>query len=289
MDGLLGAARERLGEAPFKPPRREAALLLARVWERSEAWLMARGEHPVPDPVRHRFEALLTRRLGGEPFAYLLGEREFYGRSFAVDPRVLIPRPETEHLVEAVLALPLPSAPRLLDVGTGSGCLAITLALELPAAKVVATDLAPGALAVAAANARRLGAAERVRFLAADLVAGLELGAFDAMVSNPPYVAPEDAERLSIEVRGFEPPLALFAQEQGLAVYRRLLAGASCLGPGSSLLLELGLGQAEPVLGAAHDAGFELTRLISDYAGIPRTMVLEKSARGPAAGPGKGA
>src|SRR5262249_44965248 len=146
---LLREGRRRLAAGAFAAPR-EAALLLGAVLGLTEAQAMARDDQAVPPAAAARFEALLERRPAGEPVAYRLGSREFYGRRFAVDPRVLIPRPETEHVVEAALALALPPAPRILDVGTGSGCLAVTLALELPGAFAAAGDLSPGALAVAA-------------------------------------------------------------------------------------------------------------------------------------------
>src|SRR5262249_43661580 len=155
------------------------------------------------------------------------GEREFYGRRFAVDRRVLIPRPETEHVVEAALGLPLPTAPRILDVGTGSGCLAATLALELRGARAVACDLSPGALAVAAGNARRHGVAGRVAAVGSDLGAGLDLARFDLVVSNPPYVDPAELPGLSPEVRGFEPRVALVSPGRGVAVLARLFSACA--------------------------------------------------------------
>ena len=180
VDELLADARRRLA-ATIEPSRREAALLLGHVLGLGEAQILARGERPVDAAHADRFGALLERRLAGEPFAYLVGEREFYGRSFFVDPRVLIPRPETEHLVDAALELSstgeLPARPRLLDLGTGSGCLAITLALELDGF-AVAADLSPAALAVARANAGRHGAADRVALAASDLTTGLAVNGF---------------------------------------------------------------------------------------------------------------
>ncbi len=159
FDLLVAAARARLKTAPFEPSPREALLLVGRVLGLSEAQVLARGGEAVPEAAAREIEALLVRRLAGEPVAYLFGEREFFGRSFAVDPRVLIPRPETEHLVEIALALPLPARPRILDLGTGSGAIAVTLALELPAARVVATDRSPAALAVAAGTRAATGPA----------------------------------------------------------------------------------------------------------------------------------
>lgn len=277
---LLLTARRRLAAAPFAPSTREAMLLLGHVLGWREAQVIARDAEPVAAELAARFEALLERRLRGEPVAYLLGEREFYGRPFAVDPRVLIPRPETEHLVETALAQTLPAQPRILDIGTGSGCLAVTLARELPAARVAATDVSLGALAVAAANVRRHGVGERVSLVAADLVAGLDLGAFDLVVSNPPYVDPAQLPELSVEVHGFEPHGALFAADAGLAVLRRLLAAGADLRPGVPLLLEIGKGQVEAVAGGAAAAGLEVAEVVADYAGIPRTVVLWRPGSG---------
>ncbi len=278
VEERVRSARARLGAAAFAPSPREALLLAAAVLGWNEAQVIARGREVMPAAAAGRFEALLARRLRGEPVAYLLGRREFWGRSFHVDRRVLIPRPETEHLVEAVLALPLPPGPRLLDVGTGSGILAVTLALELPLARVVATDLSPSALAVAATNARGLGAAERIRFVAADGTDGLSLAGFDLLVSNPPYVAPEERDRLSHEVTAFEPALALWAEEGGLAFFRRLITAGRSLGPGAFLAFEIGDGQQAGILALVDGASFELVEVRLDYAGKPRVVVLKRTS-----------
>lgn len=248
----------------------------------SEAQVMARADRRVSPADAGRFEALLVRRLAGEPFAYLTGEREFWGRTFRVDRRVLIPRPETEHLVEAALELELPERPRILDVGTGSGCLAVSLALELPAARILATDVSPAALAIAAANATRLGAGN-AGFLAADRLGALA-GAegrhdapFDLIVSNPPYIDPADADALSPEIVGYEPHAALFAPG-GDAVLGDLIAGAErLLAPGGRLLLEIGAGQTEAVARHAEPGAFHIAAIIRDYAGIPRVVRLERT------------
>ncbi|HEX2163055.1 MAG TPA: peptide chain release factor N(5)-glutamine methyltransferase [Thermoanaerobaculia bacterium] len=274
IDDLLARARSRLAAAPFAPSTREAALLLGHVLGLGEAQVLARGGETVPPTARRRFLALLERRLGGEPVAYLVGEREFYGRSFAVDRRVLVPRPETEHLVEAALGLGLPSSPRVLDVGTGSGCLAVTLALELPAARVVATDLSPGALAVAAANVRRWQVGDRVALAAADLFAGLDPTVFDLVVSNPPYVDREDAPALSPEVVDFEPELALFAAERGEAVLGELFAGAAALRPGTRVLVEIGAGQLPALEARLRASPLQLAGAWNDYSRIPRVLSL---------------
>jgi release factor glutamine methyltransferase len=273
---LLADARRRLAAAPFQPSRREAALLLGHVLGLSEAQVIARNEREVEPPAAARFAALLARRLTGEPVSYLFGEREFYGRSFQVDRRVLIPRPETEHVIEEALAAPLPPSPWILDIGTGSGILAVTLALEIPGAQAVATDLSPGALAVAAGNARRLGAGDRVDLLGADLARGLDLTRFDLVVSNPPYIDPADASSLSPEVCNFEPHLALFAPGAGDSILRRLFAELAALRPGVRLILELGCGQMETARRQAEAAGWIVLGARADYAGIPRVLTLQR-------------
>ena len=273
---LLAAARPLLAATPFGAPPREARLLLGHVLGLTEAQLLARGEAEVPAAAEARFRALLARRLDGEPAAYLLGEREFWRRPFLVDSRVLIPRPETEHVVEEALAAPLPARPWILDVGTGSGILAITLALEIPGARAVAADLSPGALAVAAQNARRLGAAASVSLVGADLTAGLDLGRFDLVVSNPPYVDLAEAPTLSPEVRDFEPALALFAPGSGDSVLARLFAQCAALRSEVRLVVEIGCGQRDAARRHAAASGLELIRVREDYAGIPRVLALRR-------------
>jgi release factor glutamine methyltransferase len=272
---LLAGGRARLAAAPLAPPPREAALLLGRVLGLSEAQVLARDERPVDSPDALLYQDWIERRAGGEPVAYLLGEREFYGRVFRVDPRVLIPRPETEHLIEQALATPLQPRPRILEVGAGSGCIAVTLACELPAARLVATDLSAGALAVARNNAARLGAADQVALVRTDLFAGIVPETIDLLVSNPPYVDQIEAAEMSPEVCNFEPHLALFPPGGGgLETISRLLASAAALRPGVRVLLEIGRGQLEAVESSARAAGFHLLAAHPDYAGIPRVAVL---------------
>ncbi len=274
---LVEDARRRLAAAPFRPPGREAALLLGRVLGLTEAEVLARDDRPVEQADVERFEALLARRLRGEPVAYLLGEREFYGRPFAVDPRALIPRPETEHLIEEALQLELPEAPRILDGGTGSGAIAVTRALELPAARVAAVDLSPAALAVAATNVRRHHVGDRVRLAATDLARGLALERFDLVVSNPPYVDPADRATLSPEITRFEPAVALFAPGTGESILVRLLSELDRLPSGTPLVLEIGQDQAERLETLAAGSPFELHRIRPDLAGIPRVATLTRA------------
>lgn len=273
---LLAGARLRLAATPFGAPPREAGLLLARVLGLTEPQLLARDREEVPPAAAERFQALLERRLTGEPVAYLFGAREFYGRDFRVDSRVLIPRPETEHVVEAALAEPLPPRPWLLDIGAGSGILAVTLALEIPGARAVATDLSPGALAVTAANARRLGAGARVLPVRTDLTAGLDLSRFDLVVSNPPYIDPADAPSLSPEVCNFEPSLALFAPGTGDSVLARLFALGAGLRSGVRLIVEIGSGQLDAARRHAAASALLLEEVRPDYAGIPRVLILRR-------------
>jgi release factor glutamine methyltransferase len=239
--------------------------------------VLARDLETVDGDALRRFEELLERRLAGEPVAYLVGEREFYGRPFTVDRRVLIPRPETEHLVEAALALELPEAPRVLDVGAGSGCIAVTLALELPAARVVASDVSLGALRVLRANVERHGVGGRVDAIACDLARALRLDRFDLVVSNPPYIDPAERSRLSPEVVDFEPAEALFAPDSGRAFLERLLDAALESRPGTPLLVEIGYDQSDWLATAVSQRpGLALRDVVRDYGGILRTAVLER-------------
>jgi len=267
-------ARARLVAAGVEQPAREARSLLALSTGLSEAQVVARSAARLAPEMLSRFLEFVERRCAHEPFAYLAGEREFFGRPFRVDPRVLIPRPETEHLVEAVLALPRPQRPRWLDLGTGSGAIAVTLALECPAARVVATDLSLGALAVARGNARDLAAP--VRFAGADLCDGLAIDAFDVVASNPPYVALAQAASLPPDVRDYEPEMALYGGPDGSAVLARLLALGPRLRSGAFLVLEIGFGQADRITSDAEAAGWLVVERVADLAGIERVVILRR-------------
>ncbi len=220
-----------------------------------------------------RFRQLLERRLTGEPIAYILGEREFYGRLFSVDSRVLIPRPETEHLIEAALDLDL-RTPKVLDIGSGSGCIAITLALEIAGARLVASDRSPAALAVATGNARRHRVEPRVHCVGSDLAEAIRISDFDLVVSNPPYIDPGVRDQLSREVTDFEPRDALFAKRSGLEVLARCLEQLTALTPGTPVLLEIGYDQGEAVRQLAEEAGHVDVEVRRDLAGHPRVAQL---------------
>ena len=278
IDGLLANARRRLAHVDFSIERREASLLLGHCLGLSEAQLLARGELAVDEVAAERFERLLRRRLGGEPVAYLFGEREFFGRSFAVDRRVLIPRPETEHLVELCLER-APAQTRVVDVGTGSGCVALSLALERKDLAVSATDRSAGALAVAAINRRRHGLSGRVGLANMLWLSAARLGSIDMVVSNPPYIGPEDRGQLSAEILDFEPHLALFPEGDELGSYRVLLEQCRALRPGALVVLELGAGQLPYVVALAE--GFRIEEVRHDYGKVARVLCLrrEKNAK----------
>src|ERR1700712_3569695 len=267
---LLAEARPLLAATPFGASRQEARLLLGHVLGLSEGKVLARDEVAVAPEAERRFRDLLARRLTGEPVSYLTGEREFWGRAFEVDSRVLIPRPETEHMVEVALGERLPEAAWILGVGAGSGILAVTLALGLPGSRVVATDLSPATLAVAAKNARRLGAT--VSQVNTDLTAGLDLTRFDLVVSNPPYVDRSEIPEISLEVLDFEPHLALFPPGAGDAILARLFSQCAGLRSGIPLAVEIGRGQLDAVRRHAGSSGLDVAEVREDYAGIHRTV-----------------
>ena len=246
-------------------------------WDRAR--LIACWRDPAPAEFTEDFLRLVARRASREPVSYITGRREFWGLEFEVTPDVLIPRPETELVVEAALRFSrevrVPAS--VIDVGTGSGCIAIALARELPLSHVVATDISPAALAVARRNAARLGVEHRLTLINGDLLDGTP-GAADLIVSNPPYVPAGDAPGLQPEVGRYEPPVALFGGDgDGLDVVRRLLAGASTrISPDGRIIVEFGFGQAPALRLAAEKAGWDMVDMIPDLQGIPRVAVLRR-------------
>jgi release factor glutamine methyltransferase len=275
---LLQVGRSALAGRGIDSPGREATRLLGLLTGLSEAALLAADDRAAAPELEQRYRILVTRRAGGEPMAYLVGHREFFGRRFGVDRHVLIPRPETEHLVEIALGLPLPEGAWVLDVGTGSGAIAVTLAAERPGWRLVATDRSLGALALARANAVRHGVGARVSALAADLLAGLDLGRFDLLVSNPPYVDPAELAGLPRDVRDWEPVAALVSPGGGTRVAERLLAEAKALAPGAFVALEHGASQRAELLAAAQRlGGYELVEARADLAGLARDVVFRRT------------
>lgn len=254
--------------APF-----EAEELLARAAGRPRQWFDTRRREPAGADAAAAFDQLVARRAAGEPLQYLLGEWEFLGRTFSVDPRALIPRGETEGVVEEARRA-ASAATRLADLGTGSGILAVSLALERPLARVLALDRSPAALALAAANARRHGVADRVHVVASDWLSALSCGArFDLVVANPPYVPLADQPHLSKTVSEYEPGIALWGGADGLDPLRAILAALPpFLEPGGHFVFEFGYSQANDVSALVEAApGFRLERVRLDAAGIPRT------------------
>jgi release factor glutamine methyltransferase len=282
---LLAEAEGILAAGPHPDrARRDAEMLLLHVPredapDASLAWLIAHGDETVPANAAAAFRARFERRRRGEPIQYITGETEFYGLRFQVNRDVLIPRPETELLVEKTVELsPVVRGARILDVGTGSGAIAIALAHEWPDAVVTAVDISAAALEVARRNAVRIGFADRIRFLQGDLLEPLAGERFDIVVSNPPYVPEKDRESLTVEVREYEPAQALFAGADGLDVLRRLIPAAfAALVSGGFAALEIGYGQQAAVDALLAGAGFRELEFTKDLQGIPRVA----SARRP--------
>jgi release factor glutamine methyltransferase len=270
-DSLAAASRQLAATLGLdkREARLEARVLAAHAWQVNHAWLIAHDTDPLSDTHVAAFESLLAQRLKGMPIAYLVGAREFYGRPFQVSPNVLIPRPDTELLVERALAcIPPDQAMAVLDLGTGSGCIAITLALERPLARVTAVDRSLAALAIAQRNANLLNA--RVEFSTSDWFAALAGRRFDLIVSNPPYIAAGDPHLARGDVR-FEPLAALAAGRDGLDDLRRLTCGACAhLRPGGVLLLGHGYDQSDAVQALLRESGIRHPQSWADVSGILR-------------------
>jgi len=277
------------GSHPERARRDTETLLLHALRKNASnvnlAWLIAHDDEPLAPDAAATFCDLIERRLAGEPIQYITGEAEFYGLPLYVSRDVLIPRPETEHLVEKAIALAqklrLSGANpvlRIVDVGTGSGAIAVALAHALPSAEITATDISPEALAVAKANAARHGVADRMRFLEGDLLEPVAGEQFEMVVSNPPYVPESDRATLDVEVRNYEPAQALFAGEDGLRIYHRLIPAVfGALVTGGFAALEIGYGQQEAIHALLADAGFSGIEFFGDLQGIPRVAIARRS------------
>ena len=256
----------------FECPGIETRAILSRSLDADPLELYAHPERRVDPERAEAFERLLRRRLGGEPLAYVTGEREFYSRPFAVTPDVLIPRPETETLAElAIETAGQMKKPRVLDLGTGSGCIAVTVFLETRGCRVFASDVSTAALSVAEKNARTHGA--RIRFVNSDLLGCFAKSSFDIIISNPPYVSQAQYESLSGDIRCHEPRTALFGGEDGLEYIREIAAAAAgALRKGGFLLLEIGAGQAQSVEDIVRENGFSDIRFGIDIGDIKRVV-----------------
>lgn len=281
----LSAATRRLTESNVPSPRMNAELLLRFVLDCDRAYLFAHPERALSADERSRYESALDTRSKGVPAQYITGHQEFWGLDLIVTPAVLIPRPETEHVVETVLELvksppksqrfaDLPKTVRVADVGTGSGCIALALAKELPGAEIHATDISASALEIAQANTARHQLQERIHFHQGDLLAGLT-PPFDVIVSNPPYVGEAEQDQVQFEVRKFEPRQAVFAGPTGTEVIARLISEAwMALRPGGSIVFEISGTISDGVRHLL--AGWDDPRLLPDLQGIPRVAVAHK-------------
>lgn len=260
---------ERLEQHGISSPRLNTEVLLAHILSVDKTYIYTHDERELSETEAQRLEDVLYERISGVPIQYIVGRQEFYGRYFTVNPSVLIPRPETELLVEKVLEFHPSEGSRIIDVGTGSGCIGITLALELKQMQVLLADISFEALQTARTNAANLGAP--VEIVCMDLLEAAS-GPFDLIVSNPPYVSRAETSRLQREVREHEPHVALFAADDGLAAYRQLVPAARrLLRPGGYLIMEIGFGLEERVLSLL-DNGWERLPTGADLQGIPRIV-----------------
>jgi release factor glutamine methyltransferase len=273
---VLAWASDDLRSRESDTPRLDAELLLSHVLGINRIGLITDADRPLAKEELTRYRELHKRRRSGEPVAYLLGAREFYGRSFRVDKRVLVPRPDTEILVEVALdrmrARSLSA--RVLDLCTGSGCVAVSLAKERPTWSVLGTDISEEALLVARDNALRLGALPRAAFTRSDLFAGIRAGAiFDLITANPPYIPEGDSTTLAHTILGFEPHVALFGGSDGLYFARKIIAEAKpFMAPGAVLAMEIGAGQAQEIAGTFREHGYEEVAIRKDYGQIERVV-----------------
>ncbi|MDT8903719.1 peptide chain release factor N(5)-glutamine methyltransferase [Anaeroselena agilis] len=278
IGSILTWTKQYFADKGVASPRLDAEVLLSHILGTDRMYLYVNFDQPLEAGELAAFREAVKKRAARMPVAYITGRREFFGLSFAVTPAVLIPRPDTEVLVEAVIRrFQATDGPSVLDIGTGSGAVIVSLLHKLPAARGVATDVSAEALAVAADNAARLGVADRLEFLRGDLLAPAAGRVFDAIVSNPPYIAAKDMAALEPEL-GYEPRGALAGGADGLDFYRRMAGGAAALlRPGGFLAVEVGAGQARQVAALATEAtGLEAADTIKDYAGVERVVVLER-------------
>lgn len=269
----------RLAESGVPEPIREASLILAFALGKDAAFLYAHPEYELNDDESLRYSNAIERRSAREPFQYIVGIQEFYRLDFLVTPAVLIPRPETEMIVSrSIEFLAARSSPRFLDVGTGSGCIAISILKHVPGASAVAVDLSAEALNVAAKNSDTHGVNKRLELKVSDVYSKVGNEQFDLIVSNPPYIPAEDIEGLQPEVRDHEPLGALTDGGVGTAVIDRVINGAfERLTSGGLLLVEIGIGQDQTVLNAAKTGEWGLTAIEKDFQGIPRMLVFKRS------------
>lgn len=274
---------QQLALAAIEQPRRTAALLLANLLQKDYTYLIAHDKDSLNSSKYASYQTLVTRRAQGEPLQYIAGQQEFYGRDFLVTPAVLIPRPETELIIDTVLKLTKQREyyqSRILDIGTGSGCIAVTLAAEIPQAQVFALDISLAALQIARFNGQKHNVT--VHWWVSDLLSSIarqlpEATKFDFCCANPPYIPLTDRDSLAREVREHEPNQALFAEEEGLALIRRVISEAAPVVKATGYLLcEIGFGQEAAVLATVDKQAWQVRATIKDLQGIPRTIQLQR-------------
>jgi release factor glutamine methyltransferase len=272
----IQSAENRLQAAHVGSPRMNAELLAMFVLGCDRAYLYAHGEHALTKDEMARYDDALGERARGVPAQYITGHQEFWGMDLIVSPAVLIPRPETEHVIETVLDLARNQPPHnMVDVGTGSGCIVLALAKEFPKARIHATDISAEALEIARANAARHQLQERIQFHRGDLLAGMEENAFDYVVSNPPYIGDWEADSVEAQVRRFEPRHALFAGATGLEMFARLIPQArKAMQAGGWLIMEMGQSSRERVCELLKD--WEEIRVTNDLQGIARVVAARR-------------
>lgn len=279
IEEALRDATRILSQDAISQPRMTAALLLACITGSDRAYLIAHPEAEIADCELARYQEAIRRRAAGEPLQYITGVQEFYGLEFEVSPAVLIPRPETEFVVEVALKCSRPDG-MVVEVGTGSGCIAVTLATRLPGARIIALEISAEALAVARRNASRHAVEGRIEFLHSDLFAAFE-GAdaawrADCIVSNPPYVSRRDHSRLQREVRDYEPEVALYGGEEGTEFLTRLLQESPrWMNDRGVLITEIGYDQEASTARLARDLGWTVREMTKDLQGISRVLTLE--------------
>ena len=275
-----GAAR--LEACAIAEPRRTAGVLLCHTLGIERTHLLTRAHDSISETDYSSYLRLVERRSAGEPLQYITGHQEFYGLDFAVSPDVLIPRPETEFLVERVIKLAGTigkDKPVIADVGTGSGCIAVAIAVNLPQARVIATDVSEAALDIARTNAAANGVSDRIKFLSGDLLAPVadRKGSIDIIASNPPYVNEGRPDLIQREVRDWEPRVALYGGSDGLHFYRRLLSnGLQFVSAGGFMVFEIGYSQLEAVVAMISASPWQLIEVARDLQDIPRTITVRK-------------
>ena len=276
IQALLAWTTDYLKSKGIAASRLEAQVLLAHVLGCARIELISRSADQPTEAERTSFRELIRKRIEGWPVAYLVGQKEFYLLKFDVSPAVLIPRPDTETLVlEALRILKPQLSPSVLDLGTGSGCIAVSIAHQHKSARVTAVDISPDAISMANRNATTHSCADRIAFLTGDLFAPLSEGVqFDLVVSNPPYITPSEMAELAPDIREHEPSVALDGGPDGLAFYRRIAAGVrAVLKPGGWLLMEIGSTQEASVRGIfERELGLEIVGVLKDAGGLPRVM-----------------